>query len=539
MHARTANVASVTVMNTRPLPRADVIVIGGGPVGIALAIDLHLRGVRCQVIERHVTPQNIPKGQNLTQRTMEYLARLGAERNVRAGRTITASGVGGMTMYGSLTSGIEYDWLVRAKLAGFYHRASERIPQPVTEQGLRERAAELEIPIAYGWTAELISSGTDEVVIRSEDRAGEIVESAAAYVVACDGAGSRTRDAAGITQTRVDHDKRMALTVFRSPELDEAVSTHPDRQFFTVINPKYDGYWQFVGRVDSDSRWFFHAPVSDAETHESLDVAALVAEAVGRPVALETEHVGFWDLRFAIADDYRSGRVFVAGDAAHSHPPYGGYGINSGLEDAANLAWKLEIALATGDDAILDTYDEERRPVFESTAADFIDRSIRDDRAFLGAFSPDDPEAFDAEWKRRAEFAAVEVGTYEPHYGASSLVTDGIGETSAVGDHVVTARPGHRLAPWRAGDTTLLDALGRGFTLLTTEPAATAVSAAADESGVDLEIVQIPVDAAGVYGASRVLVRPDIYIAAAAETDAEIAAALGTATRARSRLLES
>lgn len=525
-----ANVVSVVVMNTRPLTRTDVIVIGGGPVGIALAIDLRQRGISCQVIERHSTLQNIPKGQNLTQRTMEYLARLGAEGNIREGRTITAPGVGGMTVYGSLTSGIEYDWLVRSKLAAFYHRSSERIPQPVTEQGLRERAAELEIPIAYGWTAELVSSAVDEVVIRSEDRAGEIVESIAGYIVACDGAGSSTRDAARITQTRVEHDKRMALTVFRSPELDEVVSAHPDRQFFTVINPKYDGYWQFAGRVDSDSRWFFHAPVADDETRESLDVDVLIAEAVGHPVTLETEYVGFWDLRFAIADDYRSGRVFVAGDAAHSHPPYGGYGINSGLEDVANLAWKLEIALASGDDAILDTYDEERRPIFESTAADFIDRSIREDRAFLRDFSPDDREAFNAEWQRRADFAAAEVGRYEPHYGVSSLVTGGIGETSAVGDHVVSARPGHRLAPWRAGDTTLLDALGRGFTLLTTEPAAPAASAAASTIGVDLEIVQIGAEAAEVYGASRVLVRPDIYIAATAETDADIATALTTAT---------
>ena len=526
----TTDVVTVIDMSTRPLTSTDVIVIGGGPVGIALAIDLHLRGVRCQVIERHATLQNIPKGQNLTQRTMEYLARLGAEESVRNGRTITAPGIGGMTVYGTLTSGIEYDWLVRSKVADFYHRSSERIPQPITEQGLRDHAASLGIPISYGWTAELISSGDDEVVIRSENRAGEIVESAARYAVACDGAGSRIREAAGITQSRVDHDKRMALTVFRSPELDEAVSAHPDRQFFTVINQKHDGYWQFAGRVDSDSRWFFHAPVADDETDETLDVTALVADAVGYPVALDTEYVGFWDLRFAIADDYRSGRVFVAGDAAHSHPPYGGYGVNSGLEDAANLAWKLAFALDTGDEAILDSYDEERRPIFESTAADFIDRSIREDRSFLRQFSPADREAFDAEWLRRADFAATEVGRYEPHYGDSSLVLEGVGTTTAVGDHVVHARPGHRLTPWSPHDTALFDALGRGFTLLTTAQSAPSASEAAATIGIDLTVVQIEAEAAAAYGAHRVLVRPDLYIAAIGETDTDVATALATAT---------
>ena len=111
--------------------------------------------------------------------------------------------------------------------------------------------------------------------------------------------------------------------------------------FTNVLHPDFDGYWQFFGRVDAEDTWFFHAPVNPSTTAERIDLAAVLARAVGTPFAFHVEHLGFWDLRFTLADTYRAGRILIAGDAAHSHPPYGGYGINTGFEDATNLAWKL------------------------------------------------------------------------------------------------------------------------------------------------------------------------------------------------------
>src|SRR5204862_5266447 len=115
---------------------------------------------------------------------------------------------------------------------------------------------------------------------------------------------------------------------------------------------------------------------------------------------VEFEHIGFWDLRFMLADSYRQGRIFVAGDAAHSHPPYGGYGVNSGLEDARNLGWKLAASLqGWGGERLLDSYDAERRPVFASTIRDFIAKSIEDDHQFLDAYDPQrDRTAFQQAW---------------------------------------------------------------------------------------------------------------------------------------------
>ena len=149
-----------------------------------------------------------------------------------------------------------------------------------------------------------------------------------------------------------------------------------------------------MGRVDLKGNWFFHAPVPSEATRENFDFQALINSSVGVPVDVEFTYVGFWDLRMSLADDYRKGRVFIAGDAAHSHPPYGGYGVNTGLEDARNLAWKLAAVHAGwGGKNLLDSYTDERHPVFASTRDDFIMKSILEDRAFIEAHDPNQDAA--------------------------------------------------------------------------------------------------------------------------------------------------
>ena len=131
-----------------------------------------------------------------------------------------------------------------------------------------------------------------------------------------------------------------------------------------------------------------------------------------------SDGVGFWDLRVAVADKYRVGRVFIAGDAAHSHPPYGGYGLNNGLDDVVNLGWKLAARLfGWGSEALLDTYTEERQPIFWETAKDFILARIQADRDFLNRYSPErDREEFERAWKVSMTDTPTRAMTYAPHY---------------------------------------------------------------------------------------------------------------------------
>ncbi|MEI8144985.1 MAG: FAD-dependent monooxygenase [Alphaproteobacteria bacterium] len=514
-------------MQPRSLPPghdAEVIIAGGGPVGLGLAITLGQRGVRVIVIERYPEPQPIPRGQNLTQRTMEHFHFWGTEKELRAARTIPRDfGIGGMTTYGTLLSGYHYDWMQRELVRPFYFTDNERLPQYATEAVLRRRVAALDtVTTIYGWSATDLTETAEGVTVAIAERNGEGRRSLRArYVVGCDGARSLVRENAGITETRIDHDRLMVLLVFRSTGLHKLLERFPGKSFISVLNPALDGYWQFFGRVDLGTTWFFHAPVPFGTTRDNYDFKALVHSAVGAPFDVEFDHIGFWDLRVAVADHYRAGPFFIAGDAAHSHPPYGGYGINTGFEDAANLGWKLAASLeGWAGPHLLDSYGAERRPVFASTANDFIERSIRDDREFLRTFNPKvDKAAFEAAWLGRQTGATSEVHAFEPHYEGSAVVfgPEG-GVSSAVGRHRAEARAGHHLTPRKLTDgRDVYEALGSGFTLIALDAADQVVSGfteAAEALGIPLRVIRDDrTDARADYGASLILVRPDQYVA--------------------------
>jgi hypothetical protein len=286
------------------------------------------------------------------------------------------------------------------------------------------------------------------------------------------------------------------------------------------MHPDLNGYWQFFGRIDVGEGWFFHAPVPADSTRENFDFHGLLEKVAGFKLACEFDHVGFWDLRVSVAKRYRVGRVFIAGDAAHSHPPYGGFGLNNGLEDATNLGWKLAARLkGWGGDGLLRSYGEERRPVFEETAEDFIAARIKREGELLKRTSPErDRAAFEKMWQEFATDVGWRVQNYEPNYEGSSVVMGPPGGVcSAHGDHLVVARVGHHLTPLplsNGGNT--FDELGPDFTLLTfgaDDVSVSAIERAAQPLGVPLKTVR---DSFGggreAYEARMILVRPDQYV---------------------------
>lgn len=503
---------------------AEVIVVGGGPVGLGLAIELGQRGIRSIVIERYPSPSPIPRGQNLTQRTMEHFHFWGAEEELRAARTIPKEyGIGGITAYGTLLGDYHYDWLQRELVRPFYFRDNERLPQYATELVLRHRAAQLtNIQALYGWTAEEVAQTEDGASVRIAERGGSGRRTIrAGFVVGCDGTRSLVRESAGITQTRSDHDRLMVLLVFRSERLQELLSRYPGKCFYNVLHPELGGYWKFFGRVDLGTTWFFHAPVPLGTTKENYDFRHLLFGAVGAEFDVEIEHIGFWDLRFTVADSYRAGRVFIAGDAAHSHPPYGGYGINTGFEDARNLGWKLAAHLkGWGGTQLLDSYSEERQPVFASTARDFIEKAILDDKEFLDRFDPArDRESFERRWAERQSGARSEVNAFEPNYEGSSIVWGPPDGTSdALGPHAFEARAGHHLAPQPlSSGRNVFEELDDGFTLLAldrSDAEANSFREAATRLGIPLAVIQDSrTGGRERYEASLVLIRPDQFVA--------------------------
>jgi len=517
--------------------RHQVVIVGGGPVGIALAVDLGQRGISCVVVERRTEPQRIPKGQNLTQRAMEHFYSWGVADKVRAARMLPPEyPMSGIVSYRNLNNEYWYAPPLREIVNPYYFQKNERLPQYLVEYALREKMAQLgNIESRFGWKAETIEqhAGGARVAIAEEGgAANEMLE--AEYVVGCDGGNSTVRRQIGIERSGADFNELMVLALFRSRELHEKLKRFPPRSTYRVLHPELKGYWQFFGRVDVGESWFFHSPVPADTTRDNYDFHALLQSAAGFPFACDFDYVGFWDLRIAVAEKYQEGRVFIAGDAAHSHPPYGGYGLNNGLDDVANLGWKLAATLnGWGSAALLPTYTEERRPIFKETAEDFIESGIQKDAAFLARHNPEKDRAdFEKAWKEHSTGAAPRVMTYEPHYQGSPIVFGPTyGVSSARGSHTFKARAGHHLPPQTlSSGRNVFEELGRDFTLLAFDGADQTVAAFAKAShtlGVPLKIVRDSYqDGRTAYETKLILVRPDRYIAWTSDRAPDDAAAV-------------
>jgi 2-polyprenyl-6-methoxyphenol hydroxylase-like FAD-dependent oxidoreductase len=504
--------------------RHQVIIVGGGPVGIALAVDLAQRGISCVVVERHDGVGTIPKGQNLMHRSLEHFYFWGCVDELRAARVLPQGyPIGGITAYESLMG--EY-WYMPEGLGGantFFFQQNERLPQYRTEEVLRARLAKLP-SASCRFRVAASSIDQDEagarVTVASTEWPYEEEVLEADFVVGCDGARSLVREQLGIERRGRDFDQKMALAVFRSAELDEGLARFPERTTYRVVHPDFEGKWLFFGRVGI-GEWFFHGPVPrETGTEDRAAVLELMQKAAGFAFSCEFEHLGFWELRIEVATRYRVGRGFIAGDACHSHPPYGGLGLNTGLEDVANLGWKLAGVLqGWGGETLLDSYSAERQPIFEQTGEQVIASWIDTEATFLERFRPErDRPEFEEQWANRTG-GEMAPSWYEPHYDSSPVVVGAPGNSTGIrGQHELAARPGHHLSPQLlSSGRNVYEVLGRGFTLLAFGVATDEIEqlrAAASGLGVPLEVIEDTFeDGRAAYGARLMLVRPDQFVA--------------------------
>ncbi|HEY3118254.1 MAG TPA: FAD-dependent monooxygenase, partial [Chloroflexota bacterium] len=334
--------------NGEPKMEHQVVIVGGGPVGVGLAVELGQRGIDCLLIERHVSPVQVPKGQNLSNRSMEHLYFWHCVDELRAARVMPPGyPIGGVSCYRNLMSPY---WHAAVGGGGrgpqvqdYYFERNERLPQYCTEAVLRNRLKELpSVTALFGWTAERIEQDENGVSVTIAPTEGGPFYSWSAdteqqvnveagresegrqvvrgeYLVGCDGGRSLVRESMGIDRSGRDFDQRMMLAVLRSRELHEALKRFPECTTFRAMKPELQGYWQFFGRIDVGEGFFFHAPVPKDTHPENYDFRALLYDAAGFEFEVEFDHVGFWDLRILTASQYRQGRAFIAGDACHQH----------------------------------------------------------------------------------------------------------------------------------------------------------------------------------------------------------------------------
>jgi len=528
--------------------RYQVIIVGGGPVGVALAVDLGQRGISCAVVERQVTPQRIPKGQNLTNRTLEHFYFWNCVEELRAARVMPPGyPIGGITAYGNLMSDYWYGASITPgrgqSVADYFFERNERLPQYCTEEVLRERLQALpSVTALFGWQADRVeqddngtrvaitplgedsaplyswSADVAQQVNREPATGSQVLE--ADFVVGCDGGRSLVRESMGIDRIGRNFEQRMVLAVLRSRELHQGLERFPPGTTYRVLKPELEGYWQFFGRIDVGEGFFFHAPVPKDTRPDNYDFQALVEEAAGFKFAAEFDHVGFWDLRVMVASRYSKDRVFIAGDAAHQHPPYGGFGLNTGLEDAANLGWKLAAKLeGWGGETLLESYHAERHPIFVETGEAVIAGGIDRDREFLERYNPNKNKAeFEEAWGKMAAGGNALARAYEPHYEGSPVVIGPPGAVSSIhGAYSFEARAGHHLAPKKlTSGRNVFEELGSGYALFAfgaDEPAVKAIEAAAKKQRVPLKVVRDTYeDERTAFEARMFMVRPDQYV---------------------------
>ncbi|MCK2221504.1 FAD-dependent monooxygenase [Actinomadura sp. ATCC 31491] len=494
-----------------------VLIVGGGYAGLASALFLAHQGVPCLLADRHTDVSLLGRARGINPRTLEIYRPLGLAESVKdAGRPFADEA--GVARCASLVD--DWQWIFDEEFprtlpeltAGEFCLADQSTVEPILVEAARAEGAEL----WFGTRCESIAPDADGVTAELRDLAtGEPRTVRARYVVAADGYRSGIREQLGIARPGLRELRHYVSFVIRA-DLSRIVTK---RALFWIIGDPATGAMGAMASHALRDHWGI-AIAYDPATESPADFTderclAAARRLIGRDLPVELVSKASWTEAVGIAERFRSGRVLLAGDAAHVWPPAQAMGANSAVQDAHNLAWKLAAVLAgRASDALLDTYEAERRPV----ALELAELTVRSQAARFGPDPEDDP----------ADPITCILGQ---RYASAAMI--GEGPTPVFGDGVEqVARPGVR-APhlWLDRDGVRIgvhDLFHDAFTLLCGPGGEEWARAARKVDGVRAHLVGAELGDvehrwAERYGRDAVLVRPDGYVAWAAdgEPDAE------------------
>ncbi len=509
----------------------QVLVVGAGPVGLTLAVALGKRGVRCTIIEQKPAPAKLPKMERCNARTMEIYRRMGIVEKVRAAGLpahcpmdvfIVTSLIEPPLLHLPYPSVEEARAEIAARNDGTLPREPYQLISQYTLEPLLKSIAETlpSVTVRYGCTLESFAQDAGSVSAAVVNANGAAATITADYLVGCDGGASAVRRQLGIRLEGEANLMQFRQALYRCDDLYERIPIGKGRHYHVA-----DGRATFLIVQDDTRHFTLHSVVEN-----DADMASMFEKTVAMPVDYEMLYVGQWKQNLLLAERYGEGRVFLAGDAVHLVIPTGGLGMNSGVGDAVDLAWKLAATLqGFGGPGLLASYEIERRQVGRHVvaASTFASRGRRGWRAAyrpcIRDNTPDGTAArahlariADVEQRKSNEMIGAELGY---RYADSPIVWPEPGEGPAFDftTYVPTTWPGARLPhAWLADGTALHDRLGHGYTLLRLNGGhdTAALEQALRATGAPLDVLDVgDAVAREIYGRDLLLLRPDLHVA--------------------------
>ena len=520
----------------------DVLVVGAGPVGLTLAMDLASRGVRVLVAETRAfaEPPSV-KCNHVSARSMEVFRRLGVAAQLRdaglppdhpndvafrtsvTGTELTRIAIPCRRDRYTATEGPDAWWPTPEPP----HRINQLFLEPIL---LRHAAAQPTIRIANrtqvtGFTQD--AAGVTATLLDLDSGQSRTVRSR--YLAGCDGGSSTVRKQIGARLEGTAVIQRVQSSYIRAPQLKALIPGQPAWSTYAV-NPRRCGT---VFAIDGHTTWLVHNHLNpDEPDFDSVDRDWAIRQILGVGDDFQYEVISRedWVGRRLVADRFRDRRVFIAGDAAHLWVPYAGYGMNAGIADAVNLSWLLGAVLqGWGAEAMLDAYEAERQPITQQVSNFAMDHAAKMIKA-RRAVPPDIEapgaagDALRAEVGREAYALNVQqfccAGLNFGYFYDASPILAGDGEVPpaySMGAFTASTVPGCRTPHlWLPDGRSLYDAFGPGYTLLRIDPRADAAPlvAAAARRGMPLQVLDLAgADMPAAYRHKLVLARADQHVA--------------------------
>ncbi len=524
-----------------------VLIAGGGPCGLMLAIELGRRGVECVLVDPKEHTAANPQANATQARTMEYFRRLGFADEVRALGLPKdyPTDIAYFTRYSgtelarfALPPAGQASATARSQ-SGTWNAAElpHRVSQKFVEEVLRRRAEDFDTnSINYGVRLGAFEERPNAILAMVEDVAsGRKRTIEAQYLIGADGARSSVRRQLGISytgETGVQRDffgGKMVAIYFRAPDFYERIP-HPRAWMYWAFNPERRSW---CAAVNGQDEFAFHTQLKQSESEDVSDARAreLLAQAMGLELDVELLSVDTWIAGHAlVAESLGRDRVYIGGDAAHLFTPAGGLGYNTAVEDAVNLGWKLAATVkGTAGPNLLPTYAAERQRLavrntgYARALAESIGNYVPN--ISIEAAGPEGDAAreqagayLNAHARREFNIPGITLGgRYD---GSAAIRADGAPPPpDAMNIYVPSASPGGRLPHmWLKDGSSVFDTLGIEWALLmvgsTHMDGVGAFRNAAGELGIELVVVDLTAeDARSLYEADLVLVRPDQVVA--------------------------